>query len=460
MRLLLLLASAAAISKVPKAPTAGRKAAQAQATQAKPLALTGGAKQKQAVQPLAIAGGGNKKQVSYAWAVLHNWLYFLSLGLCIPVLPKVIASTVNDDGAAVITSKSARVAGDVEGVDKLLTFLFVGALGACSDGVGRKPLIALSALGYATTVLVQARATKVAHFFAADAIDGLTSCMNAVCAAFVADATSNDSGAARAAALGVFQGLSVGGAFIVGFPMAAILSKGGKYRKPMYLAASLQLLNAFLALFVTPESAPKSKGIRWDEANPISSLGQLDLFKASTPLKKTAIAFSLVWLGNLALNACFVPYVDAKFGWGPQQSGPLLVVVGLMLAVVPKLVVPRLGVVGAANFGCLVYALGFICAALAPTGPQYVAAIVVCGFGAVAVPALTSIVAGAADRNSKGAVLGGLQTLQELASAAGYPLYGRLLARGLDGDTGIPVGAPYFAAAAFLVLGALQARRL
>ena len=167
MRLLLLLASAAAISKVPKAPTAGRKAAQAQATQAKPLALS---------------GGGANKQVSYAWAVLHNWLYFLSLGLCIPVLPKVIASTVNDDGAAVITSKSARVAGDVEGVDKLLTFLFVGALGACSDGVGRKPLIALSALGYATTVLVQARATKVAHFFAADAIDGLTSCMNAVCA--------------------------------------------------------------------------------------------------------------------------------------------------------------------------------------------------------------------------------------------------------------------------------------
>ena len=239
MRLLLLLwaAAATAISTktpLPKGPKTGRAAAKADP---KPLALSGGAKQK---------------QVSYAWAVLHNWLYFLSLGLCIPVLPKVIASTVNDDGAAVITSKSARVAGDVEGVDKLLTFLFVGALGACSDGVGRKPLIALSALGYATTVLVQARATKVAHFFAADAIDGLTSCMNAVCAAFVADATSQDSGAARAAALGVFQGLSVGGAFIVGFPMAAILSKGGKYRKPMYLAASLQLLNAFLALFVTP----------------------------------------------------------------------------------------------------------------------------------------------------------------------------------------------------------------
>ena len=57
----------------------------------------------------------------YGWAVFHNWLYFLSLGLCIPVLPKVIASAVNDGGAAVITPRSARVAGDVEGLDKLLT---------------------------------------------------------------------------------------------------------------------------------------------------------------------------------------------------------------------------------------------------------------------------------------------------------------------------------------------------
>ena len=179
MRLLLLLASAAAISKAPKKPTTGRAAALSKAPKAP---TTGRAAAKTVTEkPLALSGGGAKKQVSYAWAVLHNWLYFLSLGLCIPVLPKVIASTVNDDGAAVITSKSARVAGDVEGVDKLLTFLLVGALGACSDGVGRKPLIALSALGYATTVLVQARATKVAHFFAADAIDGLTSCMNAVC---------------------------------------------------------------------------------------------------------------------------------------------------------------------------------------------------------------------------------------------------------------------------------------
>ena len=102
MRLLLLLASAAAISKVPKAPTAGRAAAISSKTPQKPTTGRAAAKaQAEQAKPLALSGGGANKQVSYAWAVLHNWLYFLSLGLCIPVLPKVIASTVNDDGAAV-----------------------------------------------------------------------------------------------------------------------------------------------------------------------------------------------------------------------------------------------------------------------------------------------------------------------------------------------------------------------
>ena len=44
-------------------------------------------------------GGLTKTSPSYSWAILHNWLYFLSLGLCIPVLPRVIAATVNEDGS-------------------------------------------------------------------------------------------------------------------------------------------------------------------------------------------------------------------------------------------------------------------------------------------------------------------------------------------------------------------------
>lgn len=36
---------------------------------------------------------------AFQWAVLHNWLYFLSLGLSVPNLPRVISSIVNPDGS-------------------------------------------------------------------------------------------------------------------------------------------------------------------------------------------------------------------------------------------------------------------------------------------------------------------------------------------------------------------------
>ena len=46
----------------------------------------------------AVASGGAVARPSYLWALLHNWMYFLSLGLTVPNLPRIIASVVNEDG--------------------------------------------------------------------------------------------------------------------------------------------------------------------------------------------------------------------------------------------------------------------------------------------------------------------------------------------------------------------------
>ena len=73
---------------------------------------------------------------------------------------------------------------------------------------------------------------------------------------------------------------------------------------------------------------------------------------------------------------------------------------------------------------------------------------------------MTAIVADCAAPAARGAVLGGLQTLQELASAAGYPLYGRLLAYGLRSDTTAGPGAPFLAAAGWMVIAAAAGTRL
>ena len=104
----------------------------------------------------------------------------------------------------------------------MCTFLCVGFLGALSDVKGRKPLMAYSALGFAATCYLQASAkTNTALLYVADLVDGVSSCMNGVCQAYVADASPPER---RAVNIGIFQGLSVAGAFILGFPLSAILS--------------------------------------------------------------------------------------------------------------------------------------------------------------------------------------------------------------------------------------------
>ena len=98
----------------------------------------------------------------------------------------------------------------MEALDKVFTFLGVGLLSALSDVVGRKPLLAYSALGFACTCLLQATATKsLSVLYLADLVDGLSSCMNSVCQAYVTDASLPER---RAVNIGIFQGLSVAGA--------------------------------------------------------------------------------------------------------------------------------------------------------------------------------------------------------------------------------------------------------
>lgn len=359
---------------------------------------------------------------SFGWAVLHNWLYFLSLGLCLPVLPRVIATLVNPDGSSVVSPRSSAVGGDVEGLDKLLTFLTVGFLGALSDRVGRKPLIAWSAFGYAFTAAIQASASKgIWKLYAADAIDGLTSCMNAVCSAYVVDST--ESAGDRAVAVGIFQGISVAGAFVLGFPLSGILGKKDP-RKPMWLAVAVSLLNGLIAVFVTPESLEaKKKTFDLRGANPVAVTNKL--FASSGVV---ALAYALAWTANMALNTTFVNFVNKAFGWGPQQAGPLLIAVGLILAICPKLIVPRLGLVNSVKAGTLIYALAFASIGLATTPNLFFLSVLACGVGSTAVPALVACLASNAKDNERGATLGALQTLQELCAAFAYPLYGRVFA--------------------------------
>ena len=55
------------------------------------------------------------------------------------------------------------------------------------------------------------------------------------------------------------QGVSVAGAFILGFPLSAVISAQYGLRAPMYAAAAVGLLNCLIITFITPESLPPAQ---------------------------------------------------------------------------------------------------------------------------------------------------------------------------------------------------------
>lgn len=83
----------------------------------------------------------------------------------------------------------------------------------------------------------------------------------------------------RAINLGIFQGISIGGAFVFAFPISGVLGQRLGPRKVLLIASAIQLLNFLLIVFVTPESspAPLRAGRRLDlrSANPLGALRKL-----------------------------------------------------------------------------------------------------------------------------------------------------------------------------------------
>lgn len=384
---------------------------------------------------------------------MANWLSYLSLGLTIPVLARVVSTIVNPDGSDAVSSRSSIIGGDIESLDKILTFLFCGALGALSDVLGRKPLMAYSALGFAFTCFFQASSKKsLSLLYLADFVDGASSCMSNVCQAYVADASSPER---RAVNIGIFQGVSVAGAFILGFPLSAFLAAQYGLRAPMYAAALVSALNAVLIATVVPESLPKSQrraAVDWKEANPVGALKLL--FGKGALLRGACTAYCLVWLGNACINSIFGNYVNHLFGWGPQETAPLLVLVGLMIAIAPATLVPRLGLTRSVQAGALIYGVGLLGVAFAATPKVLVLSTLFSSLGCIAIPALIALIASQAAPNQRGALLGGIETLNELCLALAHSGYGRTLALFISDKAPFKLpGVPFLVASALLFGG-------
>jgi MFS transporter, DHA1 family, tetracycline resistance protein len=411
-------------------------------------------------------------------------MYFLSLGFNLINIPFMIRTIIDGPDVTINPSpKSIALSGKVESVDRLLTFAGIGLLSALSDKYGRKPLMTWSAIGFMLTNLIQANCRgSIASLYLADFIDGCSSCMLPVCQAYVVDCSSKDQCASN---LGVFQGLSgtqancsrvsciplfffflhiwnvfksytmhvAGGAFIFAFPIGGLIGARKGPKVALLIAAAIQAINALVLIFLTPESHdadPQRKIAFKEESNPIGGL--VRLFGHGSLLRLAAGAYFLASLARGSLDAQFPNYTNLRFGWTQAQSGPVLVMVGLMLAIAPRILVPRFGLRHSIVSGLLIFAMGLTGAGLAPTPSGFVASIAVIAVGCVCLPTLQALLANLAPPGERGALLGAVGSVTELTGAIASIMYATLLAKFTSKDAPLPIPGFHFLVGAALLL--------
>ena len=399
----------------------------------------------------------NKRQAAMPFIMATVLIDMISIGLIIPVLPKLVAS---------FESTPSEQVGAYALVAMAFGFAnFIGSpiLGALSDRFGRRPVLLIGFSGLALSFFVTAFATALWMLIAVRLVGGAMQANIAVANAYVSDITPPEDRAKRFGLLGAMFGLG----FILG-PVLGGLLGGINLRLPFFCAGSLSIVNWLYGFFVLPESLPpqRRQPFSWAKANPVGSLMHLAQLKGMGALL-AVIAFTS--LAQFILQGTWALYTQLKFGWEPQQIGWSLCAIGAMSVLVQGVLIGRLTKLMSLHrlvvLGLVSSSLSYIAWGAATQGWMMYAVIACNVLGFAAGASLQGLVANAADPNSQGRTMGAVAGLSSLTAVLA-PVIGPLLLKSVaDAPRGDwRLGAPYYVCAALqacaMVMTVLHFRRL
>ncbi|TDR47698.1 DHA1 family tetracycline resistance protein-like MFS transporter [Tahibacter aquaticus] len=378
----------------------------------------------------------------------------LSFGIIIPVLPQLIKQMAGGD-----TGDAAHWVGLLGTVFAVVQFVFNPIQGALSDRFGRRPVVLISNLGLGLDFVLMALVQTLPWLLLARVISGMTSASFSTANAYIADVTPPDK---RAGAFGM-----IGAAFGIGFVLGPAL--GGllgeiDLRLPFWVAAGMALLNFCYGFFVLPESLPKERRtprIDWRRANPV---GAVLLLLQYPQVYALAVVVFLSQLAHYVLNTTFVLYADYRYGWGPQEVGYTLGVVGICNSIVQAVlvakIVRRYGERKAILAGLCFGAIGFAWQGLATTGLLSLLALPFLALWGCAGPASQVLMTRQVDPHEQGRLQGSLSGLVSFSGIIGPGLYTTIFAWGISTDKGwhLP-GAAFLLAAVLLAVAVVVAWR-
>jgi MFS transporter, DHA1 family, tetracycline resistance protein len=394
-----------------------------------------------------------RRQAAFAFIFATILLDMLSLGVVIPVLPKLVTDFMGGD-----TESAARVFGVFGTAWALMQFLFSPLQGALSDRFGRRAVILISNLGIGLDYVLMALAPTIGWLFAGRVISGITSASISTAYAYVADVTPPDKRAARFGLLGA----AFGAGFVLG-PALGGLAGVVSPRLPFWIAAGLSLANAAYGFFVLPESLPHSirTPFAWRRANP---LGALVLLRSHAELFGLAGVNFIDNLAHAVLPSVSVLYMSYRYGWNERDVGLTLAGVGAASIVVQGAIVGPLtrwiGERGALLLGLAFGIAGFAVFGLAETGAIFWIGIPLLAMWGVASPASLSLMSRLVGAAEQGQLQGANASIMGVANLIGPGLFTQTFAFGIGAarDWNVP-GAAFFLSAVLLVAAVAVAWR-
>src|SRR5437660_5234500 len=370
----------------------------------------------------------------------------VAFGIIAPVLPDLIRQFEGGDFA-----RASSITGYFGFAWATMQFIFSPILGACSDRLGRRPIILISCFGLSIDDAFMAVAPSLRWLLVGRIVSGITTSNVSTAFAYVTDVTKPEE---RAKPFGLISA-AFGLGFVIGPAVGGWLGNMN-LRFPFWAAAALSLGNAFYGYFVLPESLPPERRAKsaWHMANP---LGSLRLLSVNRELGGLAVVTTLYYLAHNSLPSMWALYTEYRYAWSRRDVGLSLAVVGVCAAVVSGMLfgpfVKRFGERRSLLSGLVFGTIGFAGFAVAIRGWMILAVIPFIALWGIAAPAMQSLMSRHVDPSSQGKLQGAINSLRAITGMAGPVLFTQIFAIAISPHYEIHLpGAPYYLAA--LLLGA------
>ncbi len=215
----------------------------------------------------------------------------------------------------------------------IMQLIFAPLWGSLSDKHGRKPMLLVGMVGMGSAMTLFALSSQLWMLYAAQLLSGsLSSAALPAAQAYAADSTSEED---RGGAMGKIGG-AIGIGVILGPGIGGLLASAS-LATPFFVASGFCALTFLIILIGLPESLTMEKRVEAAEIKFMQFKGMWQML--FIPVGFGLIAAFIAIFGQTIFSSVFGLYALARFNYGPEQVGAILMAMAFMYALAQGLIV-------------------------------------------------------------------------------------------------------------------------